>query len=115
MTSALLQVGIALERLQRRSGSASEGGGGLFPQREAAQLPRLPSCRDFFSGAKTLNYFAGIKKSNVDRGNFCWRNREGPRLRLSLSSIYFLRATPGQTAIRKIVAKFPGGRVHDNF
>jgi hypothetical protein len=55
-----------------------EGVGGLIPSKEAAQLPHLPSCGDFFLALKHLHYFLGIKQSNVERGNFCWRNKAGP-------------------------------------
>jgi hypothetical protein len=62
-----------------------------------------------FFWRQNLNCFAGVKKSNVDRRQLLLVNQRGLMIeRLVFEHLFFTRRT-GQTAIRKIVAKFPGG------
>ena len=93
----------------------SRGGRGLNSPKGNRPATASTLMQRFFSGAKTLNYFSGIKKSNVDRRQFLLANQRELIVEPFVFEHLFSARRAGANCGAKIVAEFPGGGLHDGF
>jgi hypothetical protein len=91
-------------------------GGRGFISLEGSRPASAPTLMQrFFLVPELLNYFLGIKNSNVDRCDFPRQNNAARPSEPRLSSIYFPAAAAERTAIRKMSRNYRGGVPHDGF
>lgn len=96
-----------------RSRCASEGGRGFNSSWRSRPATAPILMQGFFSRAETFEYFSENQHSNVDRGNFCWRNKAVQQPGLSLSSIIFRRGAEPNFNPKKCREIPEGGEGHD--
>jgi hypothetical protein len=100
----------ARPRKPERAGDVLDKGGRGFNSLEGSVPVTAPTLiRRFFFGPRTFELFSRNQKFKLDRCDYRRQNNAALPSGPGLSSINFLTAAVGRIAIRKIVAKFPGG------